>query len=409
MDTLPKFLPVFDASWKPSGEGARWKRVEAKDDSLLEEHINALVCSNVGAIADSMQGAGIMEEETALIVLGTRVDSIDVVLAEVDADGEAFRRLVLVETKLLHNPQARRSVLARVVEYGHVAQRTWPGASLPNLFNKADRAWLDRNAADIDESLRRGEYLLLVVGDRIDKNITAVARRFAAQENPVNLSELAVVSLALFRRGPERLVVPHVVSAVTLGERTMTIQVRVEDMSSRRIPATVMTRSDLPLRSKEEGAPVGAREFLVKLGRILDPEMVAEEWSVTKRPRKQLSYGAEYNDADVPGGAGTRVMCVIHFGGYVPEWRPLLIGLDVTATSTVDRDALQKRFEERVAAGVLPPRAAVTVNGPVTIRALAPIDWAHASDLNDALAARVVSVFRKMRDELVPIVSGTGG
>ncbi len=41
MDTLPKFLPVFDGAWKPCGEGVRWKRLDTRDDSLLEEKVAA--------------------------------------------------------------------------------------------------------------------------------------------------------------------------------------------------------------------------------------------------------------------------------------------------------------------------------------------------------------------------------
>jgi hypothetical protein len=404
MDTLPNRIPVIDDTWKSLGAKATWQRVDEKDRTVLEEHIDGLVCAHADAIAESLQGAGVLEEETKLLVLGTQVDNVDVVLAEVDAGDDAFRRLVLVESKLFRNPQAKRSVLAQVIEYGHVAQRTWPTKPLPTLFKKAERAWLERNAADISESLRRGEYLLLLVGDRIDRNLTMLARRFAAQESPLNLSELAVLSVALYRRGDERLVLPHVVSAVTVGERTLTIQVKVENAASQELKASVTARTDMPLRSKEEGAPEGAPQFLVDVARLLNPEMEADGWAMTKRPRKLLGYYAEYDDAAAEGSNGTRLSCVAHFGGWAPEWRPLLVGVDVTARSTADRDRFRKAFEDKIAKSLLPPQAQVTLGGPVTVRALVPIDWEQPADLNTGMADRAVAAFRKMRDELVPVV-----
>jgi len=404
MDTLPLTIPVVDLRWAPQGENAAWQRVEAKDRKLLEEHIDALVCAHANTIADSLRGAGVLEEGTELLVLGTQVDNVDVVLAEVDEHGRAFRRLVLVEDKLFRNAQATRSVLAQIVEYGHMAQNTWRTSSLPTLFTKADSGWLERNAADIDESLRRGEYLLLVVGDRINRNLATLARRFAAQESPLNLSELAVMSLGLYRRGNEVLVIPHVTSAVTLTDRTTTIQVKVEGASAGPLRASVTARTDVPVRSKEEGAPEGAQQFLVKLAGQLDPEMTAVGWLPTKKPRKQLAYWVEYEDTE-EGGRGTRVSCAIHHGVYTPEWRPLTVYVDVTARSTAQREQIRSLFDEKLAKKLLPPGTEVVPSGVVMLTARVDLDWAEPEDLNEAFAAQVLTVFRRLRDGLVPLVA----
>lgn len=403
MDTLPLHVPVIDENWKSRGDGARWERLDAKDRSLLEEHVDALVCSHVDVLAESLQGADVLEEGTQLLVLGTQVDNVDVVLAEVDAEDRAFRRLVLVENKLLRNPQSKRSVLAQIVEYGHTAQRTWPAIPPPQLFKKADRAWLDQHHSELLDSLRRGEYLLLIVGDRIDGNLARLARRFIAQESPVNLSELAVVSLGLYRRGAERLVIPHVVSAVTVGERPITIQVMVDGAGAAQV-ATVTARTDIHLRSKEEGAPEGAKDFLKKVARFLDPDMEPHGWCLTKEPRKQLAYTAEYDDADPGGKAGTRPWYVVHFGGYGPEWRPLLVGLELMAKNTAARDVFKAEFDRLFASRRLPEGTRVTLNGPLTVKVVNHVPWEHPAELNDALVERVVNVFRQIVEVLTPVL-----
>src|SRR5438128_7871891 len=53
--------------------------------------------------------------------LGSQISGIDVLFAEVDASG-AFRRFVLVEDKLLRNPEAKRTVLAQILDYAHKVQ-----------------------------------------------------------------------------------------------------------------------------------------------------------------------------------------------------------------------------------------------------------------------------------------------
>ena len=196
--------------------------------------------------------------------------------------------------------------------------------------------------------------------------------------------------------------VVHVTSAMTLTERTMTIQVKVEGANAQPLAASVTARTDVPVRSKEEGAPEGAPQFLSKLAGQLDPEMSAE-WAVTKQPRKQLAYSCEYEDAE-EGGRRTGVLCAIHHGGYAPEWRPLAVYVAVTARDTARRDKLEGIFKEKLAKKLLPLGTKVTPSGAITVTARVDFPWATSEDLNDALAGQVLVPFRRLRDELVPLL-----
>jgi hypothetical protein len=90
---------------------------------------------NAELLAGSLRQAQVIAEDATLKVLGTQVDNIDVVRAEVAQGGKNdIRRLVLLEDKLLSNPQARRHVLAQILDYARTVQEDWPTANLLDKF-----------------------------------------------------------------------------------------------------------------------------------------------------------------------------------------------------------------------------------------------------------------------------------
>lgn len=100
-------------------------------------------------------------------------------------------RLVLVECKLWRNPQARREVIAQILEYAsHLRRSTyadltarlkatlhWTGAN--PIFDHARRWVSDLNEARfvdaVGRSLTRGDFELIVAGDGIRPDVYAIA------------------------------------------------------------------------------------------------------------------------------------------------------------------------------------------------------------------------------------------
>lgn len=246
MDVLPKKLVVLAADGRPMNPPRSWARVDPRSTEarrFAEADWDRIVCDHVDVLADALREAEIIAPDSTLKLLGVQVDHIDVLLAEVKNDAEGrhdLRRLVLLEDKLLRNPEARRAVLAQLLEYAQTVQEGWsinPAVLADKL--PGHRVWLDANVDTLQYTLRRADILLIIAGDGVDAGLQKLARRFAAQDNPLNLMELALISLALFSLDDQLLLVPHVVSSVERGQREVTIRVKVEDAQGKSLPAQI--------------------------------------------------------------------------------------------------------------------------------------------------------------------------
>lgn len=246
MDVLPKQLVLLDADGRPTNPRRSWSRVDPRSVDarrFAEADWDRILCDHVDVLADALREADVIAADSTLKLLGVQIDNIDVLLAEVknDAAGEHdLRRLVLLEDKLLRNPEARRAVLAQLLEYAQTVQEGWSinpeviAAKLPS-----HRAWVEANVDTLQYTLRRADILLIIAGDGVDPGLQKLARRFTAQDNPLNLMELALVSMALFTLDGQLLLVPHVVSSVERGQREVTIRVKVEDTQGKAVPARI--------------------------------------------------------------------------------------------------------------------------------------------------------------------------
>ena len=124
-------------------------------------------------------------------------------------------RLTLVECKLWKNPEARRKVVAQILDYAKEIQR-WSYEELDEAVRGARRAQgvsgglfdlvRDKNkrideAAFVDDVTRHladGRFLLLVVGDGIREGVERIAeylRRFAGIQFTLGLVELAIFEM----------------------------------------------------------------------------------------------------------------------------------------------------------------------------------------------------------------------
>jgi len=102
-------------------------------------------------------------------------------------------RLVIVEAKLWRNPEARRKVIGQILDYAKELSR-WDYSTLDAAVRRARRAedageprclcsimGLEPNSPDasrffdsVTQSLRRGDFLLLIVGDGIREGVGAI-------------------------------------------------------------------------------------------------------------------------------------------------------------------------------------------------------------------------------------------
>jgi len=138
----------------------------------------------------------------------------------------ASGHLVVVETKLWRNPEARRKVVAQILDYAtHV--RRWNYSILCKLTKKtniwemvspdvAEHDWIDQ----VNANLAAGRITLVVVGDGIRSEAKALVDMLASE--PAFPFRLALVRLQIFRDCDGRhLVVPSTLAKTVEVERAI--------------------------------------------------------------------------------------------------------------------------------------------------------------------------------------------
>lgn len=175
--------------------------------------------------------------------LRTGAGSLD--LAFINGHG----RLTLVECKLWRNPEARRKVVAQVLDYAR-AIKTWSYSDLQRQVSAATGRkgnvpfeCVREQVPDLDEArfiddtfsaMRDGRFLLLIAGDGIRKDVGAMAEmlnRNAASGFSFGLIEVAMYG---FENGSIA-VQPRVVAKTQIIERTVVV---IQDQEDARLVDT---------------------------------------------------------------------------------------------------------------------------------------------------------------------------
>jgi hypothetical protein len=278
------------------------------------------------------------------------------------------------------------------------------GRALPSRRSCASTRSGCRRTRKLRQRCRRGDFLLIIAGDRIDDGLTKLARRFAGKDDPLSLTELALVSMSMYSLGPEYLLIPHVVNVVKRSERELTVRVIVQDVHGREIPADVVrdvqdeaaqaSRGRLPVREE-------VIEFLRKACEPLDAALLPahRDMERTARPRKSLEYGLTLDD-------DSTALFKIHFGGYEKDvWSPIQVGLMLGTNDTASRDAWRRRIEAVV--DRLPAGTRIENGGPRTINALTAFEWSTGENLTDMLVSKVTETLMQFVSVLMPILCPT--
>jgi len=184
--------------------------------------------------------------------------------------------LTLVECKLWKNPEARRAVVGQILDYAtemsrwsyeqlEQAVRNSPVKTTSSLFKLAVS-----NAEDIDErdfvdsvsrNLRRGRFLLLIVGDGIRENVEHIAD-FLQKYAHLNFG-FALVEFGIFKL-PD-----HLGSSYLVQPRLVTQTVEIERAAFR-----IEDGQIVPLAPRRKATKISEQVFFEKLA--ADPETKTE-------------------------------------------------------------------------------------------------------------------------------------
>lgn len=228
---------------------------------------------------------------------------------------------VLVECKLWRNPQARREVVGQILDYAKELSR-WSSADLQRevrrrLGREGDPVLELVRAAGhaVDEiafgdaltlNLRRGRFLLLIVGDGIREGVEAIAEYLQAHAG-LHFT-LGLVELPIYAT-PDggRLVAPRVVARTTLIRREV---VAVPDGHIIREPAE-------PVAGGDEQASDGQDAYRLFMQEVVDglvltdpeqpvPRLTPGGWLFLYLPAPQSTCWISILDRRSPARVGVR-------------------------------------------------------------------------------------------------------
>ena len=260
--------------------------------------------------------------------VSTKVGYIDNLL--ISPDGY----LTIVETKLWRNPEARREVVGQIIDYAKELSK-WTFSHLDNaissfnrLYNQHDDGLLETvrkhtnlNETDeqffidnISKNLKRGRFLLLIVGDGIRESVEEMVEYLS--QSPQYHFTLALIELQVFRFGDETnqlIVIPQVVTRTK--EITRAI-VKIE--GSYPSDLTVNVETDLETDSDQQKNKTQARltitaeDFFEQLAQKTDKETVWFAKQIIEDTRA-LGYHIDWNTGSFgvklldPTGSGTKI------------------------------------------------------------------------------------------------------
>jgi len=213
--------------------------------------------------------------------LPTGAGPIDLVL--INRDG----LLALVETKLWRNPDARRSVVAQIIDYAkdmsewtyemlreavRSATKATDADPLAALMREEDDEFDEKKFVDqVGRGLRLGRFLLLIVGDGIREGVEQMADFL--QRTPSLGYTLGLVEIGLFRKPKDAsgpiFVQPRILARTVEVERAVvTVKVPID-------PKAIEVSLPEAGRGTSDGRqPITEQEFLRQLSENSEPAAV---------------------------------------------------------------------------------------------------------------------------------------
>jgi hypothetical protein len=221
-------------------------------------------------------------------------------MAEVQASTDAFRRLVIVEDKLGQNAQSRRDVLAQVLDYSRTFEQI--GDSELGELPERHQKWAKEYGQAIAVSAQRRDFLLLICGDEIDDGLLDLVNRFATRQTLTDLTDIAVLELAIFANGSDRIFIPHVVGGTRVTGRDLVLRVVVEGVDRKPYVVKQATLAENTGRSTGRSPTRTPAEFWAA-------------WARAGSPNAELAWNEL---VDALQGAGIRNLETANYEGGAP-------------------------------------------------------------------------------------------
>ena len=220
-------------------------------------------------------------------------------------NGEGY--LTLVETKLWRNPEARRTVVAQIIDYAsHLSTWTYDALRQAVLSCRSHDAWTSSDPLvdlasdgddDVDErefvdrmnrNLRLGRFVLLIVGDGIHEGVEQMAdflNQTPQLQFTLGLVEMGLYALDDKAHPADFFVQPRIVA------RTREVTRAVVEIKTTVQPDAIIVSVPPTLpKAQGERRPITERAFLDQLSESSSPEVVRfAQWVLEQAPAHDLT------------------------------------------------------------------------------------------------------------------------
>lgn len=239
---------------KADGSTTRPRRIAFTDKTFEEGWLQELIRK----YPDMLPVSDIEPDFAPLVSVGREVGTASGQIDNLFLSPQGY--LTIVETKLWRNPEARREVVGQIIDYAkdvnhwsfdelesrvRAYYKKFHGSELGviDALRKAEQIAEDDESAIIDtisSNLKRGRFLLLVVGDGIRENVEDMVEFM--QKTPQLYYTLALVELHVYEmdggEGTVQLVIPHIVARTREITRAV---VRIEGKAIESVSVNIST------------------------------------------------------------------------------------------------------------------------------------------------------------------------
>jgi hypothetical protein len=228
------FVADFSNAESPTQES--YVLTTARNVGFNEQWLQDAIIKDPELVLAPCREGGLIDENEPWAFWGKEVyvkgvGNIDVLLLSQSG------RVAVIETKLVHNPEARREVVAQVLEYA----MNLPSANFPKM-PRVGGAQLHQE--DVQDKIK--EPLLIIAGDQVDPRAVKLGNEILGKH--MNLDwDLALVEVSVFEQKAhsersEYLLVPHL-SGALLVEPRYVVHVHIDEK-----------RTDVDIKEQASGA-----------------------------------------------------------------------------------------------------------------------------------------------------------
>ena len=244
-------------------------------------------------------------------------------------------KVVLVETKLFRNQEARRTVVAQIIDYAKDIQK-WDckklddvaadytlhkyGQSYRMIDLMAQKGYLtptdEAEFTDkVNNNLKSSSFLLMILGDGIRSGVQQLADFL--NENSLMSFSLALAELEIYQSGESAVVIPYLLTKTSVIERTVYVNQSSEYSVAESIPEVKeqIQQSRKPILTQKEFIDVFAKngDFdslsladvigdLSKIDRLsvgIAPTELTIRFNIEDSSYALITFGISQNQADV--------------------------------------------------------------------------------------------------------------